>query len=612
MGLALTIALFHLLGSVLTAPRSLPEAKLVAGWGAACVVLTLWAVATPLSLRYPLAALAVVAVLCLAVPHLRRRIGPLAGIWRMLVLTLPLWLVVLPLRPSQIDTWLNLLPNAAYLFDHGMLPADLRPASYSFLPGAPYNTQFAAFIASVASGSFAEGAMGLFNIALQCMAALLLARVVAGQGDEGTVAPPWWACAAGFLLAVPLNPGYVPRVFFAPYGEAPLAVATMLAVWLAAGTIDELSRGVAWPRRAGALALVLAAAVNIKQSGMGLVAPVGLIMLVQALAHPRTPRRRSVAVVVATFVPAVVLYLVWRGYVLENFAVGELKLLPLSAWNIGLLPQIFLGMLKAMVEPLTYFIFIAVLLVLAIRQLRRDAWSKEGLVLGLCAGMIVLFNGFLVFTYVAHFPPSWAVRAHSYFRYESQLSLMVMLGLVVALRPVVVDRILRLGSTARARLAAGAMALVVALPIALVGLLRFDLATPMPQVWALGHHVARHIRPGGKLALLLPGDIDDSVGSMLRGVIMFTPPRRPDLDLRIETKADSATLDEVAAAGYPLALISCTPAGLSGVPPHVAALMEHRADGWRLVDAWRYPPDIATRHFTSLARGPLCGNPQRG
>jgi hypothetical protein len=383
----------------------------------------------------------------------------------------------------------------------------------------------------------------------------------------------------------------------------------MLAVWLAAGTIDELSHGVRWPRRAAALALVLAAAVNIKQSGMGLVAPVGLIMLVQALAHPRTPRGRSVAVVVATLAPAVVLYLAWRGYVLENFAVGELKLLPLSAWNIGLLPQIFLGMLKAMVEPLTYFIFIAILLVLAIRRLRRDAWSKEGLVLGLCVGMIVLFNGFLVFTYVAHFPPSWAVRAHSYFRYEAQLSLMVMLGLLVALRPVVADRILRLGSTARARLGAGAMALVVALPIALVGLLRFDLAMPMPQVWALGHRVASYIRPGGKLALLLPDDVDDSVGSMLRGVIMFTPPRRPGLDLRIETKADSATLDKIAAAGYPLVLISCTPAGLDGVPPRVAALMEHTAAGWRLLDAWRYPPDIAARHFTSLARGPLCGNP---
>ena len=72
---------------------------------------------------------------------------------------------MLSVWPSQIDTWLNLLPNAAYLFDHDRLPTAPLPPSYSFLPVAPYNTQFADYLASLASGGFADGAMGLFNAA---------------------------------------------------------------------------------------------------------------------------------------------------------------------------------------------------------------------------------------------------------------------------------------------------------------------------------------------------------------------------------------------------------------------------------------------------------------
>ena len=67
-------------------------------------------------------------------------------------------------------------------------------------------------------------------------------------------------------------------------------------------------------------------------------------------------------------------------------------------------------------------------------------------------------------------------------------------------------------------------------------MLRFDLDPPQPLLWDLGHQVARRVRPGDRLALLVPGDVNDSVGSMLRGVILFTPPRRPELDIATKTR----------------------------------------------------------------------------
>jgi hypothetical protein len=579
----------------------LPEIQLVAGWGLVCIVLTVWGVLTPMSMAIPVAALGAVGLACLALPGGRERIGDHGGVWRLLLLTLPLWLVMLAARPSQVDTWLNLLPNAAYLYDFGMLPTEQRPVIYSFLPVAPYNTQFVAYIASLVSGGFADSAMGLFNVALMGAGAMLLARNLARRA----AAPPWWACAAGLLLAVPLNPGFVPRVFFSAYGEAPLAVTTLFAVWLAVEAIEDLADGIAWPRAIAALALVLAAMVNTKQSGIGLVLPVGVSMLVLAFLHPRIPRRRAVAVAVATLIPAIVLYLLWRRFALASFAVGELKPRPFSEWNTALLPQIFASILRTIAQKAAFFLCMAAVLAAWVLRLRRDAWSREGVLFGMIVGVTVLFNGFLVFTYIAHFAPDMAADAHSYYRYNSQLSLLVMLGLIVALRPVVERWIIRLRPARY--LTPASVALILALPFAIVGELRFDLETPQPQLWDIGHRAARHFQPGDKVALLVPGDDFDGVGSFLRGVILFTPPRQPVLDFRTETTADTATLDRVAAAGYRLALVSCTQAGLAGAPANVAALLRQTEAGWQVVETWPYPADIARRRFSALlARGPAC------
>jgi hypothetical protein len=607
VGLTLTLALFLALGTAVTARRGQPEIQLVAGWGLACLVFTAWGVLTPWSLQLPAAGLGLAAVIWLARPGWRARIGGWTSLGRVLLLTLPLWLVMLSARPSQIDTWLNLLPNAAYLFDHAVLPTALGPPSYSFLPVAPYNTQFAAYLASLASGSFAESAMSLLNVALLCASGLLFARVLVGTDRT----PPWWACAAGLLLAVPLNAGFVPRDFFAPYGEASLAVTTLFAVWLAAEMLDDLARGIDWSTSIVPLALVLAALVNIKQSGIGLLVPIGVSMLVLACADPRIPRRRALVACLVALAPAVMLYLLWRWFALSSFTDGELEPLPLAAWNVTLLPQIIFGVLVAMFQKATFFLCMAVVLALAALQLRRDPWSRQGHQLGLIAGVSVFYTGFLLFTYVAHFPPEEAVHAHSFFRYESQISLLVMLGLVVVLRPAVAGWLAANGRHAR-HAAVAAMVLILLLPVATAKLLRFDLDTPQPELWRLGHVAAAFVQPGDRLALLLPGDTDDAVGSMLRGVLLFTPPRRPGLDFRIETEIGVATLQEAAAAGYRLALVTCTPPGIDGVPVGVAAMLRDTPDGWRALQIWPWPDAMRARKFAALlARAPLCAAPPR-
>lgn len=596
-GLAATLVLFLALGSAVTSRRTLPEVRLVAGWGLACLALTAWGALTPWPLRVPAAALAVGATGWLARPGCRERIAAWGGLGRILLLASPLWLVMLSAWPSQIDTWLNLLPNAAYLFDHDLLPAASRPPSFSFLPVAPYHTQFAAYLASLASGSFAESAMGLFNVALLCCAGLLLARAVAGA--EGT--PPWWACAAGLLLTSPFNPGFVPRFFLSPYGEPSLAVTALLGVWLAAQLLSELASGSRWPRSLAPLALVLAALVNIKQSGIGLLLPIGVSALVLALTDPQIPYRRALTAIGAALAPALLLYLLWRAFVLHSgFVAGELQPLPFADWNWAVLPEIVVAMLIAAFRKATFFLCVAGVLILAV--LHQNRRSFEGRLLMLIACVVVLFNGFLLFTYVAHFPKEIALGAHSFFRYNTQVSLLVMLGLVVGLRPWIAGWL-----TAHNRpkpAARAAVTLVLLLPIATAPLLRFDRETPQPELWDLAHNAAAYLRPGDRLALVLPNDTDDSVGSYLRGVLMFTPPRRPGLHIRTETDAATDALPSAAAAGYELALVTCMPDG-------TASMLRHAPEGWQRLQTWSWPTSLKAEPFGSmLARGPLCAGPR--
>jgi hypothetical protein len=603
-GLVATVLLFVALGALRPSRRALPETALVSGWGLSCLVLTLWGVITAVSLRVALGLLLVVALVNLLRSRLGARIGPVGGAERLLVLSLPTWLVMLPARPSQIDTWLNLLPNAAYLFHYDMLPTAARPPSYSFLPVAPYNAQFAAYIASVAAGSFADNAMALFNIALQCAAALLLARVVAGRNEP----LPWWACAAGLLLAVPLNPGFVPRIFFSGYGEAPLAVTALFAVWLSVALIEDLAAGDRWPRAAAPLALVLVALVNTKQSGIGLLLPVGAMLLAFVVAHPRVARAHGAGVVLTVLTPSVLLYALWQIFAARSFVAGELKPLPLEAWNFHLLPQIMASILYQIVEKPTCYIGLGIVFGGWVWTFRRARWSREALLLGMITGTAIGFNVFLVVTYLGHFEPVMAIQAHSYFRYSSQLSLLMMLGLTVIFRPVAARWLATPGPWIR-YVSAGLVALILVLPGAIVSMLRFDLDPPQPVLWHLGQAAARYITPDDRVALLVPGDTDDSVGSMLRGVLMLTTRARLGIDLKTKTKADPATLHALAASGYHLALITCTPPDLAGVPPHVAAMLRYSDGDWRVLNTWPYPPDLARGRFTALlARAPLCAS----
>jgi len=357
--------------------------------------------------------------------------------------------------------------------------------------------------------------------------------------------------------------------------------------------------------RSVALALVLAALVNTKQSGIGLLAALAGAAAVAAWAERTVPRAAARRYIAVTALPAIGLYLVWCGYV-SHAGIAELQPLAFSKWNWPTLPATFASALAVVVEKPVYFACVAAAFFALAVSRYRLGWTPASRMLTLHAALFTLYNAFLVLTYLGHFPREMSIEAHSFFRYNTHLSLVLVLALAMAASELGIGAWLMRGHSRLA--AAAAVALVLLAPIGFIGRLRFDLDMPQPLAWDLAKHLTGYLHDGDRLALLLPGD-NDSVATMIAGVLADTTPRRKGLDLLRRSTADLATLNEAARLGYPLALISCTSAaGLPpGVPPSQAVLLRYEADAWHQVAAWPYPAHAAeVRWQRILAWDPLC------
>jgi hypothetical protein len=597
---ALASIAFIGLGRIWSAGRALPEVALVAGWGVLAFVLTLWGALVPLSLVWPGALLTVLGVA--AAPWRSRAFWQAVG--RLLVLALPLLALLSSARPSQPDTFLNLLPNAAYLWDHGAFPADDRAPSYSLLPGAPYNLQLAGFVASLIAERFSANALIAFNVVLQLAFALFLARVIGGT-EDADAPPSWRAIALGLLLTMALNPGFVPRYHVSSYSEAAVTVCLAIALSLGARALARMTAG----EDAGAdlrlLAPTLAALVNVKQDSVALVAGLAVAMVALALWQSRGRWLGALAQIMLAALPAVMLYLLWRWYVLGHFAVGELKLLPPSAWQASRLPAILYSMAGVVIEKPYFFIAVAVALGALIRRWRRLGFDQTTAIGALFAAVLALYNGALLFTYVAHFEGEIGAAAHSYFRYNTHLGLSLVLSLVLMAREANREHRWQLSARVTRLAAVAVIAAVLATPLAFLGYLRFDLEPPQQRAWFLADRVRAALRGDERLALILPGD-NGSLDTMLEGIIRLTAPRHPSADLRAYSWSIEA-LDQLHRAGYPRAIVSCMPSGFPGLAPGQITVLEYEGPDWRTRESWSYPDAPRRRRWSHVvAEPPLC------
>jgi hypothetical protein len=574
------------------------EFQIVAGWGALCVVLTAWGVLLSASMRLPAVIFTVTAVSSQLIPSARLRVDDWHGLGRILLLSLPLWVVVAPIRPSQPDTFLNLLPNAMYLVDYARLPTASLPPSFSYLPAAPYNQQFFTFLGSLLDHGYPPAGLSLANVLLQLAGGFAIARTLGSSVLAGSEAPSWRLTALGFLLCTLLNIGFEPRFNFSAYGETSQAVTAVLAACLFMHNQGELVSK-SKPAYLLSLSLILVAMINAKQSGFGLVAALAGAAAVTGFAEPGLSRVTLLRSLLFAILPAALLFGLWRFYV-AYAGVAELTPLPIANWNWGLLPDILESEGRIVANKGIYFGFVALSMLSLPLLLWRLGWTNTTRILCFHAVAVIFYNLFLLAAYLIHFSPAMSAQAHSFFRYNQHLSLVLVLALSLAVRDLLVDtapfrRYLKL---------AGAAAICVALlaPIAFAQRLRFDLVMPQPLVWNLASATKSYLGRGNKIALLLPGD-HGTVVKMLSVLLRDVRPRKRNLDILYRPDADYASLADAERLGYPVALISCT-------RNNEAVLLEHRAQGWYRLIAWRYSEEANKQKWQQiLSWPPLCHRP---
>jgi hypothetical protein len=353
------------------------------------------------------------------------------------------------------------------------------------------------------------------------------------------------------------------------------------------------------------LALVLLALVAIKQESVSFVAALAATVAILGLADRRIGIGRALALFGPSFLPAAALYLIWRWFVLTSFAGGELKLLPFEQWHWEMLPQVLARIGEIVAEKGVFFAFLALAFVLLAIQLVRRGLDLATRLLAILAGTWVFYNAFLLLTYVAHFGPEMSADAHSYFRYSTHLSLLLVLALTASARATFEADGVAPGWNLRRAGAAAMVTAVIAMPIGFVKRLRFDQAMPQPLVRALGRDAASFLNPADKLALVLPGD-NNSVATMLQGVLRYETPRRPSLEVTVIKAFDGETLAALAAQGFSKALVSCMPDNVLELPEGKAVLIERHGDRWDAAAIWRYPEPDDTRWSAILAPKPLC------
>ena len=590
----LAFAVMTLAGRVVCRGRWNIAVQCMVGWGALCVLLTAWGVTTTTSLRVPAVGFAVLAVGGIVVARDRWR-DDLAEAGRALAIAAPCLWIMGDMAPSQIDTLAVILPNAGYLYDHAMFPSVAGALSYSELPVAPYNTEFVPFLGSLFGGGFAANTPALFTVVLHVVAGLLFARALTGDKRPG-----WRLTALGIALATFIDPGFVPRVSFSGYGESPLAITLLFAGWLAAAMMSRLAAG---DRPCGLLPLtfVLAAMANAKQQALGLfLATVAGLFIVAAL-DPRIGWRKALRSIGLAAIPGACLYVAWAVYVHNVFPQGQLSPRPITAWPWAILPQILLAMIVVLLQKGYYLASLIALALVAWRARATVAPGSRYVVLN-AGAVFILYTGFLVATYLG-----WFNGEHSYFRYNSQLSLLIVLALALVAR----DRFASVAIAPRWVKAAGgaALAAVMVVPLAWPHPLRFDRIMPQPWLQAAAAHLANAVKDGDRIAVVLPGDANKSIQRGLSAFLRYTAPRRPDLDLRVTNSTDPTELSKAAADGYRLAFLSCTDPWAPDLPPHAAALLGWSDGRWQPLNVWPYPPtpkDHSGGWTYLLANKPLC------
>ena len=418
-------ALLSALGRLVAPRQAIAEAVLIHGWAIVVLAFTLADSAlripfTDVAVVLAIAALGAVAVLA------RRRASPVPpALLRITALALPLLLLVAAIVPTQWDELAQWLPNTRYVVEHDAFPRGDPGGGRSAFPAYPYGLPFIIYLATRLAGAFAENAGALFNVILLLALGLLAVRVgrMAMAPDalrpEAVASPGFGMCALAICAATALNTTFVPKIAFTAYADTSTAVTLAFCagfLWFALNALAERNdadaRAYAWCTGFSATALV-----SLKQPNLVLFAAACIGALLVALRDRAIGLGRLVRLAPAALSLPIIAYGAWRLNVWAHIPDGEFAIRPVSGWFVDLIPRIVGQMVLVASKKGGYFALMLASIALAIASLDRMRGAGARLAV-LSASIFLIYNAFLLFTYIAAFDEMNALRAGSYWRYN--------------------------------------------------------------------------------------------------------------------------------------------------------------------------------------------------
>ncbi len=581
------------LGGVAGGTGRLREIDHLIGWSLASLVITTAGVFLAIPFTYLGIGLGVFSVA--AGVRLWRRGDGLGDrrLWRILLLAAPLLLLVSAMRGSQWDEFTDWLIIPRYMLDFDAFPSRENPFTKASFAGYPYSWHFISFYASKLAGHLLENAGALSNVFLLLAFGLLVVRLIEKglQRSADAARVSWGLLALGGLAATLVNPTFAQKVALTAYADTSSAVVTGTAAVLAWLLIESLAeddqgaaRGHAW--RLGLLLLLL---VNLKQATLVLAVLIVGAVIIAGLRDPLVRFAKLARLLPLIVVPPLVIYLTWRYHLSNEMTVREFKVTAIDDWLIPLIPEI-LGRMALVLSKKGYYLALVLIIVgFGVRGLIRSRTPLDRFAV-IAAAVVLGYNAFLLFAYVAAFGKFDALRAASYWRYNMHLGLVVVAfatyGAAVLWRQRLADR-LNAG-----KLGWLPIILLLAAPFVFAKKLRFDRVPLIMHFRDVGAAVAERVRPGDSVFIADPTGSGDSAAIMsyelgskatYGGTATAFDPNKIE---RVRSVAE--------VKGVTVIVVHSTIPEFDAIlghalKPGISYMLRRNPDGWSITDEWPYP-----------------------
>lgn len=588
----LTMAALKVAGAAVVGRDRMSEADPLVGWAMLALLLTVANAVFGLPFRPFAWAFLAFATACIFVLHRRKELPFERGIWKILVLALPLLLLAAAKGVSEWDEFSHWLTTVKFILQADAFPDRRTPTTSATFPAYPYNWPMLSYMVSRLAGRFVENAGGVLNVlVLLCFAPVAVRMVCLGAEIDRPHRWTWGMAALALAAVTILNPIWVQKVILTAYADSSSAVAVGFAGvlgWTLLGAVaakDEIKvRNLSWQ-----LGMVLALLINIKQANLVLVVVVLSGIGLAALRDPEIRIRDAMRALPAVLLPPILIYGIWRWHVTTEIPGREFGLMPFKDWAIAHIHKIVLLMATIAAKKTVYFGIMAVAAAFAVRGMvrYRGPFDRLAIIVGTA---FVGYNLFLLFVYVASMGVGEGTRAASYWRYNMHLGLLASAfaayGLAMLWRRHLAHRGLPKW------IVPVLMVLVLAAPVVLAPKLRFDLEMPKAHFLAVARAVPSYLPKGATVFVVDPTGSGESgimvhyaVGrerSMKGWISAFHSDKATAIDALFEKNTADFIVIHSIVPGTKIA-------PRLGLKKGVSYLAKREANGtWTIVASWPY------------------------